>query len=181
MKKPVIIVVLCIAFFWGGRIYSTNQIKDKVDYYDMQSVVENDGISINPLESHLYTVNEYIERFHISMEDIGVEDMDSRIICICLEMTNGTERDISWDEIMARTECGFETLTWMSSVSPYTGSKINVFTDESFKPNATQKIWYATTINRVCFRQKTWENMQEESFYYVLSLSPRKIKIRLEI
>lgn len=44
-----------------------------------------------------------------------------------------------------------------------------------------QDIWYVTSLARVSFSRDTWDNLERESFYYVLTLEPDKLMIRLDI
>lgn len=79
------------------------------------------------------------------------------------------------------TSGGFESATWCSSVNPYDMQDINVFSDNELKAGADQKVWYVTKAARVSFGDKTWEHMDEETFYYVPVLEPVKIRMKLDM
>ena len=60
------------------------------------------------------------------------------------------------------------------------GAKLNKFYGEQLDTGKKQDIWIATTMSRACFREKTWENLSDMEFEYVVSLYPDAVRIRLK-
>lgn len=69
---------------------------------------------------------------------------------------------------------------WGSAYNPYMGAKLNKFYSEQLDSGMQQDIWIVTTVSRVCFREKTWENLSDMEFEYVVSLYPDAVRIRLK-
>lgn len=179
MKKKIVCwLLLCLFVFWGCRIYSINQCSDNTEYYDMEDVIDYDFMSVQPIESHLYTVEEFYERFGIMSEETMGEKY---LLCVSLRVRNLSEEKISWDTVMEHTNCGFETTTWASAIATNETMALNVFYTDALEVNGTQDIWYVTGVNEICFKSKNWECIKEYPFSYVLTLYPEKIKIRLKI
>lgn len=182
IKKVLLWVLLCACVFWSCRIYSINRVKEDVQYYTMQDTIDYDGIDIQPREAGLFTAEEFSDRFRISIEDVkAINGLEGKFICVCLRFTNHTGADISWDTLMYNAGEGFETTTWCSAPIPGFGAYMNVFRAETFEAGAVQDIWFVTNVDKSCFKQKNWEHIGEYPFYYVLSLWPEKIKIKLDI
>ena len=76
---------------------------------------------------------------------------------------------------------GFESVTWCGSVVQNMGQGINVFRSSQLDAGAEQDIWYVTSLARVSFRQKTWDNLKDEEFWYVPTLEPVKIMMKLKL
>lgn len=182
MNKRVVLCVLCCAFFfWCCRIYSINQISMHEYKIEMDKELQGKNISICSVDAHLFSRDEFLKYFHLTEDVLNEnEDENCKFICVCLLVSNVTEQDISWDLVMEATSCGFETKTWASTNMPYIGSKINVFEDECLRANQSQKIWYVTVVNPVCFKDTTWEQLECKDFCYVLSIKPDRICIQLE-
>lgn len=182
LKRILVWVLLCASVFWACRIYSINRVKEDVQYYTMQDTIDYDGVLIQPQEAQLYTFEEFSDRFGVSMDDLkGMDNTDGRLLCICLHFSNQTDVDISWDTLMDKAGVGFETTTWGSGITPGLGAYMNAFRSEVFEAGTTQDIWFTTNVARMCFKAKNWKHIREYPFYYVLSLEPEKIKIKLDI
>lgn len=182
IKKIALCVMCCAIFFWCYRIYSINQNREPEHRIQMGEELQGENMSIVPIEAHLFSKEDFLEYFHLTEEVLFVNDVyeNYRMICVCLSVTNITEQDISWDMVMDATTCGFETKTWGSVSSPYEASYINAFTEECLRAGQSQKIWYVTYVNPVCFKEKTWEQMECKDFSCVLSQESKKISIQLE-
>ena len=76
-------------------------------------------------------------------------------------------------------DVGFETRTWASANTPI-GQNINVFKTDSLNAGQKQDVWYLTTVDPKCFKKKTWNQLRVNDFYYVISLAPEKIRIKME-
>ncbi len=182
VKKVLLGVLLCACVFWSCRIYSINRVGEDVRYYTMQDTIDYDGVQVQPQEAHLYTQEEYCNRFGVSMDDLmELNVFEGKNICVCLRFTNQTGEDISWDTLMNNAGEGFESTTWSSANMPGIGQNMNIFHSETFKPGAVQDVWFTTNVAKICFKPKNWQRIQEYPFYYVLSLKPEKIKIKLDI
>ena len=176
----VVVVVICAAIFWCGRIYSINHgYIDNTQVVEAGEAIECDGLVIRCVEAHIYSIDDYKTRFGVdNVETLSSED---RFVCACLNIENNTNESISWDAVMDMTSGGFESATWCSSVNPYDMQDINVFSDNELKAGAAQKVWYVTKAARVSFGDKTWEHMDEETFYYVPVLETVKIRMKLDM
>lgn len=179
-RKAVLCVIGCIILFWCCRIYSVNQSRESGYQIQMGKEFQGENISIVPLEAHLFSRNDFLDYFHLTEEVMEMEDENCKIICVCLLVSNITEEDLSWDFVMDQTSCGFETKTWASINTFDIGSKINIFEDACLRKNKSQKVWYVTAVNQICFKNKTWEKLECRDFSYILSLTPKKVKVQLE-
>ncbi len=84
------------------------------------------------------------------------------VMCACLNVKNTSDGPLSWDYVMDCTLEGFESVTWCGSVVPNMGQGINVFRSSQLDAGAEQDIWYVTSLARVSFRQKTWDNLKDK-------------------
>ena len=91
-----------------------------------------------------------------------------------------SDEAISWDDIFSVIGEGFVCRGWGSAYNPYMGAKLNKFYGEQLDTGKKQDIWIATTMSRACFREKTWENLSDMEFEYVVSLYPDAVRIRLK-
>ena len=66
-------------------------------------------------------------------------------------------------------------------MNPDIDRQINILNGECLAPGDSQKIWFVSPVNKVCFKERSWERIDEYQYYYVLSLSPRKIAVRLKV
>ncbi len=180
-KKVVFCIIFCVFLYWCGRIYSINQTQETSHYVQMGEEFEIDGISVVSLEAQLFSRSDFLEYFQLEEDVLNEsEDRACKLICTCLLVSNHTERDMSWDEVMNITSCGFQTRTWSSLNMSYIGGALNVFEEESLRKNGSQRIWYVAVVNPICFKDKTWEQLKSSDFCYVLSLAPQKVNIQLE-
>ncbi len=180
-KKIALYAVCCALLLWCCRIYSVNRVEGEREYImQLGETLQAEGMDIVPLEAHLFSQEEYLEYFGLTQDKLVESDTNSRIICVCLSVTNTTERDMSWDVVMDKTTGGFETKTWGSMSSPYEGREINVFMDECLRSSQSQNVWYVTSVNPICFRERTWKRMECKDFCYVLQQASGKTVIELE-
>lgn len=178
MKKIILMLVICVVLFWCGRIHSINQISPIINYHDIGDVMECGDLKLYFAESYLDDPNEFNNRFGIDY--VPLED-EYKMLSICIEVTNVSDNNIEWSNIFGFLEYGFESSVWASSVDPMVGPSINKFSSEYLSPGESQKIWFSTEIQKVCFRESSWENIDDYQYLYVLTLVPQKIVVRLEV
>ena len=109
------------------------------------------------------------------------EDADgAKVACVQFTVRNDSENAISWDDVFSVMGEGVVCEGWGSAYNPYMGAKLNKFYSEQLDSGMQQDIWIVTTVSRVCFREKTWENLSDMEFEYVVSLYPDAVRIRLK-
>ena len=178
MKRIISMLVICAVLFWCGRIYSINQISPIIYYYDIGDVLECGDLELYFAESYLDDPNEFNNRFGIDY--VPLED-EYKMLSICIEVTNVSDDNIKWNDIFGFLEYGFESSVWASSVDPMVGPSINKFSSEYLSAGESQKIWFSTEIQKACFKDSSWDNVDDYQYLYVLTLVPHKIAVRLEI
>jgi hypothetical protein len=179
-KKLSLVVMSCICIFWISRIYSVNYNAPYVEKtYSMSDTISLDDLDISVAEWQLYTPDQFKQRFLCDVEDdfYGLETLE---IAVCLNIKNASDREIGLDEIDNMTACGFEMDTWCSSVNPFVAQNINKYTSEILEAGETLKIWYVVQVSSVSFKHKNWEKIYDKDFYYVLTLYPEKVRIKLD-
>lgn len=183
LKRVCACLCVCLFFYWGCRIYSINKIKDTVSYKDMYKGFEYNNLEVEAVESGLYTYNEFLDKFDLDDEVCSrdIYDTKCKILCVCIQFDNKTGKDMSWDELNALSEGGFESTAWASTDNFSLESMLNQFSEESFRADSTQKVWYVSIVNTSCFKKENWDKLDTYDFYYVISLSPEKIKIKLDV
>ncbi|MCR4670527.1 MAG: hypothetical protein K5643_04970 [Saccharofermentans sp.] len=179
MKKVMAVILLCLIVFWSGRIYSINQDPPVSKNYNIGDTVESGDLELYFAESYLEELNEFNTRFGTEFDNGA--DGECRILSLCIDVTNKSDRDVSWEKVMGFIECGFESPVWASSVDIRLMPMVNIFHSESLAPGHRQKIWFVTPVNKVCFKDSSWENIDDYTYMYVLSLSPQKIAVRLDV
>lgn len=177
MKKSIVIFVLCVLIYWCGRIYSINQTPPINNYYNIGDSLDCGDLRLYFAESHLDEPDEFNNRFGIDYGDLE----EYKVLSFCIEVENASAGNIKWSEIFGFLECGFESSVWASSVDPMAGSEINRFNSEYLAPGETQRIWFATDVRKVCFKDSSWEKLSDYQYSYVLSLVPQKIAVRLDV
>lgn len=182
MIKKVVFVVLCIfVVTWSFRIDRINTSKTDIYQYDMDEEIRGDNISVKAKKALFLAKEDYIKNFALDGEIFEMYGItDGKIICVCLEVENISEESIEWDRIVEWTYCGFESRTWASTNMAFLVQNVNCFQTDSLAPGESQTIWYATLVNPVCFKSKTWKCLEVDDFGYVISLEPKKLVIRLE-
>ena len=85
----VVVVVICAAIFWCGRIYSINHgYIDNTQVVEAGEAIECDGLVIRCVEAHIYSIDDYKTRFGVdNVETLSSED---RFVCACLNIENNT-------------------------------------------------------------------------------------------
>lgn len=193
MKKRLMrgtgLLLTCAVLFWCGRIYSVNQACPAMKTYHMQDEIVCNNITLTPTEAHLYNEEEFAEVFGPEAgevlsglkEWILVEGTEFELLCVCMEASNNTDEALSWDEVMLQTEGGFESLTWGTMSEGYLEQAMNIFYTKELPAHATQEIWHVAFVNRICFKDRTWEKLSDTTFYYSLLSFPEKTRIELEL
>ena len=178
MKKVIPVAIICLLVFWISRIFSINQYPPACTVYNIGDTVDCGDLELHFAGSHLDDPDVFKERFGIEYDnDIG----EYKVIWICIDVTSRSDADIEWDDVFSFLECGFESQVWGSVMSPEIDMQINRLNSESLAPGATQSIWFAAPVNKVCFKDSSWEKIDAYQYYYVLSLSPVKTEVRLEV
>ncbi|MBO5260874.1 MAG: hypothetical protein J6A82_01280 [Coprococcus sp.] len=178
LKFYVYTILTCFVVFWCGKIHSVNVSQRSRDsVYEKNDVVTYDGLRIIEKEAHIYEHVLFEQRFCIDVNHVE----SGRVLCVCLEVKNISSQDLTWDYIFGVLECGFQTDTWASVVSPFIGQKLNIVPSDGLKKSDSCMLWFATTMLPVSFKQSTWDNIWDEDFYYVLSITPEKRMIKLDI
>lgn len=177
-KKLLILFLLWILLLWGVRIVRINRESEVSEVsLQMQETFDWMGVETTPLEAHMYTLQEYNE---IMGADAATDGNDDYILCLKLNVVNRTGEDISWDALFDNFGYGFETTTWCSAIQPYLGAEINIFYTETLQDGSSQDIWFATTVEKDCFKKKHWDDITGMDYYYVMSVYPEPVKIKLE-
>ena len=171
-------LIICVIVFWCGRIYSINQIRPVKTYYDIGDTLDCGDLELYFAESYLDDPYDFNNRFGIDYTPL--ED-EYKMISICIEVTNISDDDIGWSEILGFLEYGFESPVWSSSIDPIAGSSINRFSREYLVPGESQRIWFSTEVQKACFTNSSWRNIDDYQYSYVLTLVPNKIAVRLDI
>lgn len=179
-KKLIGCIVCCVVLIWCFRIYDVNQDKPRIYQAKMTENIQKNGLNIEAIEAHLFSYQEFLDYFQVSEDVLEYVEKSSKLICVCLNVANTTGTDMEWDWVMEEITCGFETITWYSSIWPNIGNKLNIFKKSCLYSGNNQKIWFVSEVNNICFRYLTWENLECSDFFYTLSLEPEKIRIQLE-
>lgn len=174
------VLCVCVIAFWCGRIYSVNKayIDDTV-IYDVGETAYLNDLELRYKEAHIYTVDEYKKKFNT--DNVNTLTSDDRMLCACINVKNTGDTALSWDDVIDGTSGGFQTLTWGSSVDPFTLPVMNVFTSEMLEPGADQDIWYMSYLSSLSFSKKTWSHIENEEFYFVPVLEPFQIEMKLDV
>lgn len=178
LKKCGTFIIVLLIVFWSARIWSINQVSDDTHNYEMNQVIDCGDITICANESFLLTQEEFEKQFELPKGIVDYSE-EARIVGICLVIKNVSDNAIEWDDVIRFIEGGFESRTWASSITPLYGQCINKFYTSNLESGACQEIWFITRVSKMCFKDSTWKNIDCENFYYVLSLSPYKVEIRL--
>lgn len=177
-KRWLVLIVMILSLLWGIQIIRVNKENNVAETcYQMQEPFEWKGMTVTPTEAHIYTLQEYNKIMGAEAQTQGNDDC---IVCLKVNVVNNTGKDMGWDVIMDDFGYGFETLTWCSAYDPFLGADINIFHSEVLEAGENQDIWYATSVEKDCFKQKHWELVQSLDFYYVMSVYPEPVKIKLE-
>lgn len=172
------VLLLWILLLWTMRIIRVNQ-ESRISEaaIGMGETFDWMGVEATPLEAHLYTLQEYNK---IMGTDAVTDGNDDDILCLKINVVNRTGEAIGWDAFFDQFGYGFETVTWGSAGVPSLGAKLNLFASETLEDGASQEIWLATIVERDCFRESHWETISDMEFWYVMSVYPEPVRIRLE-
>ena len=178
MKKIVAAITVCFLVFWTGRIISINQNPPITTYYDIGDTMDCGDLEVNFVESHLDSPEQFQERFGVDSNDW---DGELKVLSICISATNKSDKEADLNDIFDFLECGFEAPLWANAINPEVTSEINNWGEEKLAPGRTQKIWYVTEIPKKLYRESSWKHLEDYQFYYILTLSPQKIAVRLKV
>ena len=184
MKKLIWLLVGAACVFWSTRIYQVNQGNREVELYHIGEEISCGQVVVTATEACLYDSTEFEERFGVATETIRAMEADKeayRIIGVCLRLENRGNTLIPWEEIGGEIGEGFEAVVWRNGIDPYLGSAVSTYEGKGLEPGTAQEIWYMTTVNRRAFKEKSWKNHEEQTFYFVVSLYPHKKWIELDI
>lgn len=180
MKKVIAVVIFCIIAFWIVRIISINLNPPLTEYYNIGDKLELNGIEFLFLESHLEDPEEFTARTGISFEnDINCE---CKLISLCIEVTNKSNEDFEWDYVIDCLNADFESPEcWSSACNPDLLYALNEFRSDSLYPGVSQKIWFTSVVNEICFKEKAWKKIEEYKFIYVLSCFKNRTAVRINV
>lgn len=178
MKKVIVPIVVCLFVFWTARVISINRNPPITTYYNIGESIDCGDLEVSIVESHLDDPNEFKERFGVDSDDSAGEH---KVLSICIKATNRSTTDAELDEVMNFLECGFECPVWASAINPIITKQINAANGKSIAAGKSQKVWFVTEVNKMCFKDLSWKHIDETPFTYVLTLSPQKIAVRLNV
>ena len=178
MKRRVIVFLILLGLLlWVIRVVNLNREKESdVMYMELGQKFYYGELAIQADDFLLLNADEYDAYF-------GVEDDvtdDEKAVCVRFTVRNDSDNEISWDDVFSVMGEGVVCEGWGSAYNPYMGAKLNKFYSEQLYSGMQQDIWIVTTVSRVCFREKTWENLSDMEFEYVVSLYPDAVRIRLK-
>lgn len=182
IKENIIVlaaaVISMLLIGWYVTVQSVNfEKKIEIKYFDMNEWVELNDISYRISEFKLYDC-ESIKKIYPSVVIQSFEKEDKFIIAK-YEVINTGEEIITANYVMQNTISNFESLQWMSSISPTLVESINMDGKVEINPGETYIYYSGTNISPNCFSRKGWENIERESFDCVISLYPNPVRIKL--
>lgn len=180
MRKVITIIVICLSALWAVRIVLINQNPPVTDYYNIGDKVEFRGTEVLFCESHLEDPEEFKARTGIDYDngDVGV----CKLVSVCFEVTNKSDKDIKWDSLMEWFDGGFVSPEcWCTAYESKIMQELNMFRGERFSPGEKQKIWFVAIVNKLCFKEKAWERINEREFLYILYCFTNKTAVRISV
>lgn len=178
MKKVIASITVCLFVFWTARIVSLNRNPPITIYYNIGDTLDCGDLEVYFVESHLDDPDKFKNRFGVDSDNSCGEH---KVLSICIAVTNRSTEDADMSDIRDFLDCGFESSSWSSVINPEVTKQINEANGERIAPGSTQKIWFVTEVNKMCFKDSTWKIIEESPFTYVLTLSPQKIAVRLDV
>ena len=176
-RRVIVFLILLSLLLWVIRVVNLNREKESnVMYVEQGQEFYYGGLAIQADDFLLLNADEYDAYFDVKDDVID----GAKVACVQFTVRNDSENAISWDDVFSVMGEGFVCKGWGSAYDPFMGAKINVFYSEQLNPGMEQEIWIVTTMSRVCFREKTWENLSDMEFEYVVSLYPDAVRIRLK-
>lgn len=178
MKNQITVFLIMFGLLlWVIQVVNLNRGKENnVMYVEQGQKFYYGELAIQADDFLLLNADEYDAYF-------GVEDDvtdDEKAVCVRFTVRNDSDNAISWDDVFSVMGEGVVCEGWGSAYNPYMGAKLNKFYSEQLDSGMQQDIWIVTTVSRVCFREKTWENLSDMEFEYVVSLYPDAVRIRLK-
>ena len=176
-RRVIVFLILLSLLLWVIRVVNLNREKESnVMYVEQGQEFYYGGLAIQADDFLLLNADEYDAYFDVKDDVID----GAKVACVQFTVRNDSENAISWDDVFSVMGEGFVCKGWGSAYDPFMGAKLNKFYDEQLNPGMQQDIWIVTTVSRVCFREKTWENLSDMEFEYVVSLYPDAVRIRLK-
>ena len=178
MKKIIAAITICLIVFWTARIISINLNPPITIYYNIGDTLDCGDLEVSFVESHLDNSDKFRERFNVDSDNSCGEH---KVISICIDVTNRSTKKVDVDDVMSFLGYGFECPVWASAINPEVTKQVNATSGNSIAPGSSQKIWFVTEVNKLCFKDSTWKHLKEAPFTYILTLSPQKIAVRLNV
>ena len=178
MKRIIIAIVVCMFIFWAARIVSINRNPPITTYYNIGDTLDCGDLEIRFIESHLDDTEGFKERFGVVSDNSCGEH---KVLSICINVTNRSNKDADIEDVCDFLEEGFECPVWASAINPEVTKQINAVNGKSIAPEGSMKLWFVTEVNKICFKESSWKHLDEFAFTYVLTLSPQKIAVRLNV
>ncbi|MCM1179492.1 MAG: hypothetical protein NC347_04490 [Clostridium sp.] len=181
-RKWLVLFVLCIISSWVMHVVRLNErFPQMVVEYGQGESFHWRGICVTPVDSIFLTPAEYENYIGTELDEMNGEfSGEDRVLGLKVRVENHSGQDIDWDIFFDAFGLGFETLTWANGIDPFLGQNVNRFSSEVFESGQVQEFWLLTEVNRNAFSDRTWESLNENSFFYVLETTPEKICIRIE-
>lgn len=177
MKRQIMVfAILFVLLIWGIRVINLNRdMKTDIQYIEYGQEFYNGPAVVRTLQFLLLDEAAYEAKFGV---DTDMGDT-KKALCLQFEIRNESDASITWDEVFANMGDGFECKGWYSVYDPYMGAGINTFSSEELAPGETEKFWLVTPVSKSCFREKTWDELSDMEFEYVLSMYPDAVRIHL--
>ncbi len=177
MKRQIMVFAILFALLiWGIRVINLNRdMKTDIQYIEYGQEFYNGPAVVRTLQFLLLDEAAYEAKFGV---DTDMGDT-KKALCLQFEIRNESDASITWDEVFANMGDGFECKGWYSVYDPYMGAGINMFSSEELAPGESEKFWLVTPVSKSCFREKTWDELSDMEFEYVLSMYPDAVRIRL--
>lgn len=177
MKRQILVFLCLLALLlWAVRVINLNrETETDIRYIEYGQEFYNGPAVVRTLQFLLLDEAAYEAKFGV---DTDMGDT-KKALCLQFEIRNESDASITWDEVFANMGDGFECKGWYSVYDPYMGAGINMFSSEELAPGETEKFWLVTPVSKSCFREKTWDELSDMEFEYVLSMYPDAVRIRL--
>ena len=118
-----------------------------------------DGLEITPLSTHIYSYDEYRERYPDSL-DVGEHAKDWKVIVYKLAFCNTTEKELRFeaDSFLAVAQnSGFH-----NGVSHENRKK-----NQTIQPGEVQEIELSCTVTEILIGKKWFQKLEEETYTLV--------------
>lgn len=177
MKKAVVILIAVFVIAWSVRILSINQSPPATTYYEIGDKVKCGNFELEFIESHVDDPAEFEERFGVKYENT---EGDYKMISICIDVKNISDKDISIDDIYDKIGYGYESAVWRNGISPEACNLVNVYGRYFLSPGDSMKIWFLSEINKISFKKSIWEKVNEYQYIYIFTYIPQRSAVRIK-